>query len=67
MPTGWSTVTLRPFGNSRAEAEESDCLAQWIEREVQAGNVEPHDVAILVRMRADEVEGQLSPAFETGA
>lgn len=31
---------------------------------MQAGNVEPHDVAILVRMRADEVEGQLSPAFE---
>jgi hypothetical protein len=25
------------------QAEESDCLAQWIEREVQAGNVEPHD------------------------
>ncbi|WP_337998311.1 ATP-dependent helicase [Oleispirillum naphthae] len=46
------------------EEEESDCLARWIEREVQAGNVEPHDVAILVRMRADEVEGQLSAAFE---
>ncbi len=45
------------------EDEESDCLAQWIEREVQAANFEPHDVAILVRMRADEVEGQLSPAF----
>ena len=45
------------------EDEENDCLAQWIEREVQAGNVEPHDVAILVRMRADEVEGQLSPAL----
>jgi superfamily I DNA/RNA helicase len=46
-----------------SEAEESDCLAQWIKRETQAGNVEPHGVAILVRMRADEVEGQLSPAF----
>lgn len=45
------------------EDEGSDCLAQWIEREVQVGNVEPHDVAILVRMRADEVEGRLSPAF----
>lgn len=44
--------------------EERDCLAQWIEREVQAGSVEPHDVAILVRMRADEVEAQLAPAFE---
>lgn len=47
-----------------SEDEESDCLAQWIEGEVQAGNAEPHDVAILVRMRADEVERQLSPAFE---
>ncbi len=40
------------------EAEESDCLAQWIERELQAANVEPHDIAIIVRMRADEVEGR---------
>ncbi len=47
-----------------SEDEESDYLAQWIEREVQAGNVEPHDVAILVRMCADSVENQLSPAFE---
>lgn len=46
------------------EKEESDCLARWIKREVQAGNVEPHDASILVRMRADEVEGQLSAAFE---
>lgn len=45
------------------EDEESDCLAQWIEREVQAGNVEPHDVAILVRMQADNVERELAPAF----
>jgi len=42
--------------------EEANCLAKWIEREVQAGNAEPHEVAILVRMRADEVEFQLSPA-----
>lgn len=47
-----------------SEHEESNALAQWIQREVQTGNVEPHDVAILVRVRADEVEGQLSPAFE---
>jgi len=47
-----------------SEDEESDCLAQWIEREVHAGNMELHDVAILVRMRADVVEHQLSPAFE---
>jgi len=47
-----------------SENEESDGLAQWIEREVQAGNVTPQEVAILVRMHADDVEGQLSPAFE---
>lgn len=46
-----------------SQEEESECLAEWIGREVDAGNVEPHDVAILVRMRADEVEAQLSPAF----
>ncbi|GAB6172205.1 ATP-dependent helicase [Paradesulfitobacterium aromaticivorans] len=45
--------------------KESDYLAQWIESEVQSGNVEPQDLAILVRMRADSVESQLSPAFET--
>lgn len=45
------------------EEDESDCLAQWIKHEVQAGHVEPHDVAILVRMRVDKVEGQFSAAF----
>lgn len=47
-----------------SEDEAGDALAQWIDREVQAGNVEPHDVAILVRNHADVVERQLSPAFE---
>ncbi|MGA6827010.1 UvrD-helicase domain-containing protein [Nitrospira sp. NS4] len=47
-----------------SEDEENVCLAQWIDREVQMGNVEPDDVAILVRMHADEVEARLSPAFE---
>ncbi len=47
-----------------SEDEESDVLSQWIERDVQTGIVEPHDVAILVRMYADDVEGKLSPAFE---
>ena len=50
-----------------SDDEESVYLAQWIEREVQSGNVEAHDVAILVRMRADEVEARLSPAFEARA
>lgn len=43
--------------------EESAGLAEWIEHEVQSGNIEPHDIAILVRMRANEVEEQLAPAF----
>jgi superfamily I DNA/RNA helicase len=46
------------------EEEESACLAHWIKREVQAGNVEPHEIAILVRMHADDVESQFSPTFE---
>lgn len=50
-----------------SEDEESVSLADWINREVQSGNVEAHDVAILVRMRPDEVEAHLSPAFEARA
>ncbi|MBL8844539.1 MAG: ATP-dependent helicase [Hyphomicrobium zavarzinii] len=46
-----------------SEDEESGCLAEWIEREVRTSTVAPHDVAILVRMHADEVERQLAPAF----
>lgn len=45
------------------EEEESDYIARWVEHEVRADHVEPHEVAILVRMRADEVEEQLSQAF----
>lgn len=43
--------------------EENNYLAEWVSREVQLGRVEPHDVAILIRMRADQVEGEISPAF----
>ncbi|MDW8212767.1 MAG: 3'-5' exonuclease, partial [Roseiflexaceae bacterium] len=46
-----------------AEDEESACLAQWIKNEVQAGSFEPHEVAILVRQRADDVEERLAPMF----
>lgn len=48
---------------SNSEDEESEHLAQWIKREVQTGSVEPHDIAILVRMRADGVEDKLTSAF----
>jgi superfamily I DNA/RNA helicase len=47
------------------EDDESDCLAQWIKHELQVGNLKPHDVAILVRMRADDVEEHLSIRFES--
>lgn len=46
-----------------SQDQESEGLAQWIEREVRAAAIEPHEIAILVRMRADEVEDQLAPAF----
>ncbi|BAX63992.1 DNA helicase UvrD [Burkholderia stabilis] len=46
------------------EDDEGRCLAQWVGGEVDAGRVDPHHVAILVRMRADEVEAKLSPHFE---
>jgi len=45
------------------QEEESECVAEWIAREVVAGHVAPHDVAILVRMYADTVEARLAPAF----
>jgi len=43
--------------------QENDCIARWIDREVLTGNVVPHDIAILVRMRPDEVEARLSSVF----
>jgi superfamily I DNA/RNA helicase len=43
--------------------QESARLAEWVKHEVQSGNVEPHDIGLLVRMHANEVEGQLAPAF----
>ena len=46
-----------------SEDGESKYLAQWIEYEVQTGNVEPQDFTILVRMRADEAEDKLTSAF----
>ena len=43
--------------------DENNCLAEWVSREVQSGRVEPHEVAILIRMRADRVEDEIAPAF----
>ncbi|MRJ41631.1 MULTISPECIES: UvrD-helicase domain-containing protein [Idiomarina] len=47
----------------RSKDDEKNYLAEWVSREVQLGRVEPHDVAILVRMRADQVEGEITPDF----
>jgi superfamily I DNA/RNA helicase len=47
-----------------SEDEESHCLAQWVAREVDARRVEPHQVAILVRQRADAVEERMSADFD---
>ena len=45
------------------EKEEAEILAAWVAQEVAAGTVEPHDAAILVRMRAHNVEENLSDTF----
>jgi len=42
---------------------EKQTLAGWVSAEVEAGAIQPHDVAILVRIYANDVEGDLSPAF----
>lgn len=48
------------FGSSEREVA---TLGAWVLHEIQTGNVKPHDIAILVRQRADSVEEQLAPAF----
>ncbi|MDG9669614.1 ATP-dependent helicase [Hahella sp. CR1] len=47
----------------RSADDENNYLAEWVSREVQSGRVAPHDVAILIRMWADQVEGEITPAF----
>lgn len=46
-----------------SEDEESEILAAWIAREVNVGNMSPHETAVLVRMRANEVEEKLAGRF----
>lgn len=43
--------------------EECETLAAWVRRQIDTRLIEAHDVAILVRMRADQVEQELTPAF----
>lgn len=49
----------------RFHSRDHECrtLATWVRSQVEAGIVEPHDIAILVRMRADQVEEELAPAM----
>ena len=49
--------------NFDTREEECETLAAWIRQQVDSGIVEAHDIAILVRMRADQVEQELAPAF----
>jgi len=48
------------FGNREEEIAE---LAAWIAAEVALNEVAPEDIAILVRMRANDVEDELAPAL----
>jgi superfamily I DNA/RNA helicase len=43
--------------------EEGAVLAGWIDQEVRSGVVKPHDIAILVRMKVNDVENQLAPTL----
>ncbi|MGX5850273.1 UvrD-helicase domain-containing protein [Mesorhizobium sp. PL10] len=45
------------------EQEEAEVIATWIAQEVAAGTIEQHDIAILVRQYANDVEGKLTDAF----
>lgn len=48
------------FQNGR---EEAGFLAEWIKEELMGSNIQPHDIAILVRLRANEVEQELASVF----
>jgi len=46
------------------QASEANDIAQWISGQVSSGKVKAHDVAILVRKRADLVERALRPSMD---
>mgnify|MGYP003625116274 FL=1 len=54
------TAAIWRFDSREQEATQ---IARWIRTEVEGGRVAPHDVAILVRMRANSVENELAPAL----
>lgn len=43
--------------------EECQTLSAWIRAQIDSEVVEEHEIAVLVRMRADQVEEELAPAF----
>ena len=55
-----STAAIWRFDSREQEAER---IARWIRSEVDNGRIAPHDVAILVRMRANNVEDELAPVL----
>lgn len=54
------TATIWLFDSREQEVEQ---IARWIRSEVDEGRIAPHDVAILVRMRASNVEDELAPVL----
>ena len=56
------TAAIWMFDSRKQEAEQ---IVRWIKREVDEGRVAPHDVAILVRMRVNNVEDELAPFFSS--
>ena len=42
---------------------ECEGISDWVANQVQSGTISQDEVAILVRMRADDVEAELSPVF----
>lgn len=47
----------------RTKEDEQNGVTQWIAREVVDGIAEPHEFALLVRMRANQVEDDFKDAF----
>ena len=47
----------------RTQDAECEGIADWIAREAGGGVIQPDEVAVLVRMRADQVEKELRPTF----
>ena len=55
------TAAIWRFDNREQEAEQ---IARWSRSEVDEGRIAAHDVAILVRMRANIVEDELAPVLQ---